>query len=325
MRERLYKAIAATLFCAAAFSSFAAEQGGEPRVTAKITPDSIAIGDRFNLDVTVTQDVMQVVQFPEFKDKKLADIIEIVNESKVDTLKKEGRNITISKRYTLTTFEDGYFGIGRFPVLYVDKNIVDTLWSVDSLSLKVGTFQIDTLKQTIRDIKKPMPAPLKVGEVSGYALIGLAVLLAIAALVWWIISRRRNLTILGKPKPVEPPHVAAIRELEALHNQKLWQNNKHKAYYTRLTDILREYLQGRYGIRAMEMTSEEIATAMQGIEIQEQRYADLREILRTADFVKFAKYAPDADSNETAYSKAYYFVEETKQTDAETGGKEAQQ
>ena len=115
----------------------------------------------------------------------------------------------------------------------------------------------------------------------------------------------------------EPPHVAAIRRLEKLHAQKLWQSGKQKLYYTGMTDILREYIGRRYPIKAMEMTSQEILDRLAGDQMPERPYGRLRDILLTADFVKFAKYVPDADRNEQLYTDAYYFVEETKPDEIE--------
>lgn len=317
MRLHTLISVLCTLLLSAGSVAQAGAQTPKPTVTARFTPDSIAIGDHFDLEVTVEKDMMQMVDFPGFDKGMFTDWIEILEDSPVDTLSQEGRRIRLAKKYRLTTFEEGTHWITGFPVLYVDKNIVDTLRSPDSLFLQVGTFEIDTLTQTIRDIKSVMDAPLKFGEIGGYILWAWLAVLAVAALVWWLIRRRRNLTLFGKPKPVDPPHVAAIKALEVLHSQKLWQNNKHKLYYTRLTDILREYLDGRYGIHAMEMTSDEILASLAETGIPQKNYADLKDILRTADLVKFAKLIPSPEENESAYTHSYYFVEETKSTEIE--------
>ena len=92
----------------------------------------------------------------------------------------------------------------------------------------------------------------------------------------------------------------------------MWQNNKHKLYYSLLTEILRTYIDGRWGVSAMEMTSDEIIAAMRSVELPDKARMDLTAILRDADLVKFAKFAPEAEQNENDYQKAYYFVEETK-------------
>ena len=143
----------------------------------------------------------------------------------------------------------------------------------------------------------------------------LALLLALVALyaLKRILARYgKGLGDLFKPAPPQPPHVVAIKALEALHNQKLWQNNRHKQYYSGLTDILRTYIAARWGVGAMEMTSDEIIEAMRSEELPDKARMDLTAILRDADLVKFAKATPDGEQNEADYLKAFYFVEETK-------------
>ena len=128
----------------------------------------------------------------------------------------------------------------------------------------------------------------------------------------WLRRRGSTLGGLFAAAPALPPHVEAIRALEELHNRKLWQNNRHKQYYSGLTDILRTYIARRWEIGAMEMTSDEIIAAMQSQELPDKARMDLTAVLRDADLVKFAKATPEAEQNENDYLKVYYFVEETK-------------
>lgn len=291
--------------------------GNAPKISARLIPDSIAIGDHFVLEVTVEKDIMQGLAFPDFENGMLNEAVEILAVSGIDTIAADGRNVTLKVRYLLTTFEDGLLGMGYFPMLYLGKNITDTIFSKDSLFLKVGTFEIDTATMDIYDIKKPIDAPHHPMEYLGYAVGWLALCVVATLVALLVIFRRRKVIgLFAKQRPAEPPHVSAIKALEVLHNQKLWQNNKHKQYYTRITDILRDYLGGRYGVHAMEMTTEEIMDALEGMGIPAKNYTDLENILANADLVKFAKFVPEADYNETAYTNAYYFIEETKEQEA---------
>ena len=285
-----------------------------PRVTAHVEPDSIAIGDRFDYVIDVEKDLVQVVEFPEFEDPK--GQIELVESLPVDTLERDGRRLKLRKRYRLAAFDEGHYNLGTAHVLYADKNILDTLSSRDSIYLKVGTFEIDSTSQSIYDVKDLHNLPFRLGEIRTYLIWGAAALLLLAAAAWglvrWLRSRGKRIGDLFRPAPPLPPHVAAIQALEALHNQKLWQNNRHKQYYSGITDILRTYIAARWEIGAMEMTSDEIIAAMQPVELPDKARMDLTAILRVADLVKFAKAAPEAEENEACYLKAYYFVEETK-------------
>ncbi len=293
----------------------AAAQSDTPTVRARIEPDSLFIGDQFDFVIEVEKDLVQTTLFPEFTPAK-EGMIELVEVMPVDTLERDGRRLKIAQRYRLAAFQEGLINMGKPGVLYADKNIVDTLYATDTLVLKVGTFQIDSTSQSIYDLKPQLTLKFKLAEIRGYIawglLIALLVALAIYGLHRYLEARGRHLKDLFKPAPPEPPHVVAIKALEALHHQKLWQNNKHKLYYSTLTDILRTYIAGRWEVGAMEMTSDEIITAMRNEELPEKARMDLTSVLMDADLVKFAKFTPEAEQNESDYTKVYYFVEETK-------------
>lgn len=296
-------------------ANVAVAQIDTPRVEARVEPDSVFIGDRFDYVIEVEKDLVQVVEFPEFVAPP-SGAVELIESCAVDTLLQEGRRLQLRKRYRLAAFQEGLLNMGVGGVLFADKNIVDTLYARDSVYLKVATFEIDSTSQSIYDLKGQRTLPFKLAEVKGYLGWGTLVLLIVAALVWGLLrylkERGKRLRDLFRPAPPEPPHVVAIKALEALHHQKLWQNNRHKLYYSTLTDILRTYIAGRWGVGAMEMTSEEIIEAVRPLELPDKARMDLTAILRDADLVKFAKFTPENEQNESDYQKAYYFVEETK-------------
>ena len=288
-----------------------------PKVEAHLSADSLLIGDQFTLDVEVEKDLTQVVDFPSFfkeegKPGLMGETVEVLTEFPIDTLARDGRKVKIRKRYLLTAFEAGRYNLGRFPALYLDKNIVDTIYTADSLRFFMDTFPIDTLTMNIHDIKPPLAAPVKTGEWLGWAILALLVAQLLFAIGYILRHWSGKTGVKRSRRPAEPPHVTAIRELERLQGEKLWQNQRHKLYYTRLTDIVREYIEARYEVGAMEMTSDEIVEALNGLSVPERSYEQLRRLLSTADYVKFAKYVPDAGDNEMSWSDAYYFVEETK-------------
>lgn len=297
-------------------------QSVAPRVRASVEPDSVMIGDRFTLTIEVEKDMMQGIAFPSFTppegegENGEPPAMECIVDAPVDTVAVEGRRQRLRKRYEMAAFDEGIYSLGRPQVLYADKNIVDTLYAPDSLRVVVATFQIDSTSHAIFDMKPQKTLRFRFGEVSGYlswALAAAVVLaLAIFALVKYLEKRGKRISDLWRPAPPLPPHVVAIAALEQLHDQKLWQNNRHKLYYSALSDILRTYLAGAFGVGAMEMTTDEIVEAIRDIDLPQKSAMDLVAVLRDADLVKFAKAMPEADENEAAYNKAYYFVEETK-------------
>lgn len=298
------------------FLTLSAEaQSERPEVRATLTPDSVLLGDEVLLTIDVRKDQVQVIGFPTFDTGENGEL-ELIEELPLDTVERDGRRQHLRKRYRLAAYGEGTLALGRTPLLYLDKNINDTIYSADSLVLYIEPIVIDTTTMTINDVKRPREMPLRWGEISGYlwrgAVLTLLIVALIALIVWLIHKYRLRLPNPFRPKEVVPPHVVAIKALEALHHQKLWQNNRHKDYYSGVTDILRRYLADRYEFGAMEMTTDEIVASVASIEMPDKSRRNLVEILRTADLVKFAKAIPDEQYNEQAYLDAYYFVEETK-------------
>jgi hypothetical protein len=179
------------------------------------------------------------------------------------------------------------------------------------LLLNINTIVVDTTK-SIKDIKGPLSVPWTFMEILPY-LIGIILL---AAIIWFVIyyirKRRRGEALIDFSKPKLPPHEEAMKALEALRNKKLWQNNKVKEYYTELTEIIRIYIEKRFGIIAMEMTTDEIAVSFKTIDIPDPLKMKLNESLVLADLVKFAKAHPLPNEHDICLDNAFEFVKKTK-------------
>ena len=118
-----------------------------------------------------------------------------------------------------------------------------------------------------------------------------------------------------KPPVVLPAHVRAVRELDKLKGEKIWQNGREKEFYSKLTDILRRYIHEREGFNAMEMTSGEILNEIRKLSDVDSVYENLKQILSTSDLVKFARYKPYPDENDLSMVNAYFFVNQTREPD----------
>ena len=295
-----------------------------PKVSGNIEPDSIGIGDRFLYSIEVEKDLMQGVFFPNFGGEG-AEAYELIEDRAIDTLARDGRRLKLRKSFLLAAFEEGIHRVVP-QVMYADKNIIDTVRSTDTIDLLVTTFLIDSTSHAIFDIKPQRNLPFKLGEITGYIKWAIIALLLLALLIYLVIRIMRHygksLGNIFKPAPPLPPHVVAFAALEKLRSERLWQEDKHKLYYSTLTDIVRSYIAGRYGVGAMEMTSDEIIEAMRGVELPQKSAMDLTQILRDADLVKFAKALPEAEENEAAYRAVWDFVEQTKPVEVTEGDEE---
>ena len=111
----------------------------------------------------------------------------------------------------------------------------------------------------------------------------------------------------------DPAHVIALRELEKLRDEKLWQSGDVKKYYTRLTEVLRQYLENRYRVYSLELTTRETLDALVKTGFKKDgSYNQLKNVLTSADLVKFAKYSPEPSENETVFQESWNFVLATK-------------
>ena len=315
--------VALILSCNIAFAQESSETAGvkpservlpanAPKVRGTVEPDSIGIGDRFLLSIEVEKDLMQDVYFPDYKNG--VEYYELIEDRPIDTLSKEGRKLKLRKSYLMAAFQEGIHRVVP-EVMYADKNIIDTLQGADTLKLLVTTFQIDSTSHAIFDIKPQRTLKFKVGEISGYITWSIIIIIILVAL--YLVAKRilahygKSFGDIFKPAPPLPPHEIALRDLKHLHSERLWQEGKHKLYYSGLTDILRAYLAGQFGVGALEMTSDEIIEAVRSVDLPQKQAMDLTELLRDADLVKFAKAMPEAEENERAYSKAWEFVQQT--------------
>ena len=112
----------------------------------------------------------------------------------------------------------------------------------------------------------------------------------------------------------DPAHIIAFRELEKLNDEELWQKGEFKLYYTRLTEILRQYLENRYKVYSMEMTTFETLEALVKTGFKkDDSYTRLKSVLTGADLVKFAKYIPENTENENHFKTSWEFIQATRE------------
>lgn len=275
-------------------------------VEATIDSSEFLVGDQVELELKVTQPINEFVGIPVFNDE-LTKQIEILNQSENDTTLLESGHYIIKKQILITAFDSGYYAVPPIPFLYYS----DTL-KTEPVLFKVNAIAVDT-SQAIKDIKMPYGAPLSFAEVLPWAGGGLGLIVIILVILYIIRKIRRKEPILGRVKPKEPAHIIAYRDLTKLKDNKLWQKDLIKDYYTDLTDILRVYLWNRFAIKTLERTSEEILESLNESDFNdEESFNELKEIFGIADLVKFAKYKPIVDDHEKCMNYAYNIVDRTK-------------
>ena len=283
------------------------------QVNARFDSTAILIGDQIKLHIEMERQKDVRVQFPAWIEEVPRNI-EIIEVYPVDSIQTSGGMIRLEQKILITSFESDRYILPpiRFP--FVADGIADTI-ATRPIYLDVLTMPLDST-QNIADIKPIYTIPLGWVDVWPRLLrIGLFLLAAaiVGFAIYAFIRWRNNKPIFTPSKPADPPHIVALRELDRLRSEKLWQNNRIKDYYTRLSDVVRAYIEGRFGVSAMEMTSDEILLALQNTGFEDNNLVSrLRKLFSLANLVKFAKAEPFPDENETSMLDSYLFVNNTK-------------
>lgn len=285
--------------------------------------DSILIADQllYGFDLNGVEEGTMFA-FPQLQDT-LMEGVEIVRGWHLDTLNlKKGKNGTpnvydLRGGIVITSFDQGQYALPPLSMQRMTKDgVVDTL-VFDSQLLDVKTMPVDTATFQLHDIKGQIKYPITFKEVLPWVGVVLGILGVIALIVWLVIrySKKRG----AEAEKKEPAHIVAFRKLDKYKGNKMWAPEKQKAFYSGVTDALREYIDARYDIGAMEMTTAEIMKELKKTDISEELQIGLKELFERADYVKFAKYIASDEENAAALPLAVRFVASTYQMEVEEG------
>ena len=278
-------------------------------VEAKIDSLQILIGEQAKVQLQVAMDAKQRAIFPAYTDT-LVRGVEIIETVKPDTqFLNDRQRMLITQEYIITSFDSALYYLPPMPVTVDDK-----VYKSKALALKVYSMPVDTLHPDQFFGQKPvMKAPFAWEDWYGLIACSFLALPLLGLLIYLIIRIRDNKPIIRKIKvePKLPPHQAAMKEIERIKTEKIWQKGQSKEYYTELTDVLRNYMAERFGFNAMEMTSSEIIDKLQDISDKES-IKDLMFLFQTADLVKFAKHSPLMNENDMNLVNAVEFINNTK-------------
>lgn len=277
-----------------------------------IDRDSIFAGQPFNYKIDIKMPKDYVIEWTTTKDT-LNKSIEVIKRSEITNTPISNGDMIFSQTLTLTSFDTGYVEIPPIGLKY-SKSIEDTTKNncfTEYMYIYVEPTSIDTT-MAYKPIKMPIKQGITFIEVSTFAG-GIIILIGLILLAIYLIKRSKNKGKIEEEESIpEIPAIVTARErLSQLKDANLWQSGKSKEYYTYLTDIAREYLEGQFNIDAIEMTSDEILEEVKKLQIDKLILSKLEHTLTTADLVKFAKANPSPTENETAFSDINSFVEES--------------
>jgi len=278
------------------------------KVQANLPDSTYLIGEYIPLKLILEHSENVEVQWPFLVDTIAG--FDIIRSSKIDTLIQD--NIAIeSQEIVLMKFDSGSYVIPAIAFQFTidgKKQLAQT----QPLPVRINTVAVDTTA-AIMPIKPIMEVPWTWKEAMPYiiaATIGLLILLGLLFFFLFYLRKKRKDAYV--PPALDPDELAEKR-LEVLRQKQLYQNGDIKGYYSELTDILREYIDGRFDIPALEMTTDEIGkTIKKEKSVNKQNYRNLVDLLTISDYVKFAKASPSSKYHPDAFKHAKNFVEFTK-------------
>ena len=281
-------------------------------IDVKVDTADILVGEQTTLHVTVTTDPNRRIVIPLPSDTLMTGV-EVLSVSDADSTVADGR-LVIRRDILVTSFDSSLYLLP--PFIAIDG--ADTIAS-NQVALKVSTVPVDVDNpEKFYDIKDVWKPPFVLADYYPW-IFGVLTALFLICVIGYLVQRYRRHRSEVPVKPAEPelpPYETAIRELDSIKDQKLWQQGLNKEYYTQVTDTLRRYISRRYGVNAMEKTSEEILAIIERESDERSVYDTLRQVLRLSDYVKFAKLHPLPDENDESMRNAYLFVNQTKRTEA---------
>jgi hypothetical protein len=281
-------------------------------VDLKLKTDKATVGDQIPLTLSATVPRGSKVQFPVLPEA-FSSLVVLNSQEKEVTPKGDQDYHELNA--TIAAYDTGNFQIPALPVkVFPPNDTSGTEYLTSAGNLFIASVLPDSGNPQIVDIRSQMNIPITLWEI----IWKVAIILGIIGLgygiyrgyIWW--KRRKGKLPIPLPPPI-PPHELAYRELMELQEQKLWQDGKLPLYYFKLSEIIRRYIEGRYGFPALEMATWDIKQVLPDYISKDELLQKIEIWMESADMVKFAKDLPSWEACEQALEFAYHIVDETKE------------
>lgn len=283
------------------------------QVKGVVDTTSIRIGEQITYEFQVEADSTDLVLFPE---GQTFQPLEMIEAYQVDT-SYAGAKMNLIKRYGLTQFDSGSYTIPRQLV-----SINQQPFYTDSVAIEVNNVVVDTTKQGLYDIKDIVAVERATSKFWEYLLYFLLLAAVIGGFLFFIIRRSRKKAAAEQKLPPFEQALFSLKQLDEEYKEPargIDERDATKAYYSKLTDIVRRYLDEEVYDRSMESTSSELIERLMlekeegKIDLSKETILKLDQILKRADLTKFARTSPGAGQAEADRIVAEEIVKETKE------------
>jgi len=300
-------------FCLLPFASIS-----QVEVHAVLDTSKIRIGEQTRLDIYLNYNAKLEknlsIEWPSFEDTIIKQI-EVLSVTKIDTTFPDKNNPNLIQQHMqllITSFDSGYYAIPSFKFI-INKDTANKKLT-ELLMLEVLSVPTDTSITKVKDIKAPFDEPFDWHWYLPYVYWSLAILAALIILIIVIrkLTKKGPIEIVIDDTPKIPAHITALETLEKIKQEAIWKDNKTKEYYSSIADTVRLYIEERFKINALELTSDEVIKVFKSQVVDTESKAKLTQILTLSDFVKFAKQIPIEVEHSLTLNNAFDFVNGTK-------------
>jgi len=305
--------------------------GQTPSISVSLDGDSITIGDIIEVDIQINNiswDEVTGIDFGSWKTIKnhvySQDTIlfeEYLDFAIIDDnefgISDENLQVQKPIRKDKVKIKMGIYNIGSFTIPEPEIFYEDSLriLPLERPSLIVyppqGISEQDSL--TLAPIKEILIEEKRLSDYYDLIFTILAIIAAVLLFIWY--SKRKTKDGLKKEVIIDvvvPAHDVALEALHKLKKANLWQEGQEKEYHSRLTRIMKQYVNDRYEINALEMTTDQFRKEMKGLGMNEEITNRLADIFQISDIVKFAKGKAGSSINLEFMEKAFDIVNQTK-------------
>ena len=282
----------------------------QPGVRASLDSTNMLIGDHMRLRLQASLKEGQQLVRADLSNLDTMKVLDILDLGRMDTVQTQP-NYILQQDITFTIFDSGSYFIPALPFQFIKKGNPVTL-TTNPLVVHVNTIPVDSL--ALAPIKPILTESLTFEDVWPYLLAGIILLSLIFGVYYYSKSRDKK-ELPSMPEVIIPAHELALDKLDELEKDQLWQQGLVKEYQSKLTYIVREYIESRYNIQALESTTDQIIQYLKPVDISEAHKTKLRNLLEMADLVKFAKAIPPADIHDRELKEVRQFVLDTKLTE----------
>lgn len=278
--------------------------------SASLDTAVLRIGEQVELLLSIdlpTDAPAGMVSWPVFGDT-LINQLEVVRKGPVDSV-QDATGLHLTQRIFLTSFDTGHWAIPPFAFVVSGSPRETRPLLIEVRSVALDDPKVQRPAKTIHEVPFSIGYWIRAHLVE--LLAGLGALVLIIAGLFYLTRKRKTVPAPVVEAPLEPVHLRTLRALRELDASRLWQQGEHKAYHSRVTDLLRSYIEERYQVPAMESSTDELLQELRVSPLNSEQRTHLENMLRLADLVKFAKAKPTPAENEQMMAGAIRFVEAT--------------